>query len=412
MPEWMQGEVAQLLLWLAALGAASTVVYAAARAIVVHGGQALARRSSVTWDDALADARVFHRLAWIPPAVVVYLGIPLVPGVPDAVDGFVRRVGVAVMVAVAAASLSAFLSALDTIYARNPANRERPIKGYLQLVQILVYLLAALIVLATLLDRSPWIFVSGIGAMTAVLMLVFKDTILSLVASIQIASNDMIRVGDWIEMPDAGADGDVVDIALHTVKVQNWDKTIVTIPTYRFISASFKNWRGMSESGGRRIKRSLHVDLNSIRFLTDEEVARFREWALLRDYIERKRGEIESWNARPGRNARINADLRRLTNIGTLRAYIEAYLRAHPKIHDQGYTLIVRQLEPGPSGLPIEIYCFSSDQDWVRYEGIQADLFDHILAIVPEFGLQLYQQPAGIDFERLEWPERVAAGRS
>jgi miniconductance mechanosensitive channel len=410
MPDWTQGEVAQLLLWLAALGAASAVVYVVARTIVVHGGQALARRSSVTWDDALAEAHVFRRLAWIAPAVVIYLGIPLVPGVPDAVDGFVRRVGVAVMVAVAAASLSAFLSAADAIYARNPANRERPIKGYVQLVQILVYLLAALIVLATLLDRSPWIFVSGIGAMTAVLMLVFKDTILSLVASVQIASNDMIRVGDWIEMADAGADGDVVDIALHTVKVQNWDKTIVTIPTYRFISASFKNWRGMSESGGRRIKRSLHVDLNSIRFLTDDEIARFREWALLRDYIERKLGEIEAWNDRPGRNARINADIRRLTNVGTLRAYIEAYLRAHPKIHDQGYTLIVRQLQPGPTGLPIEIYCFSSDQDWVRYEGIQADIFDHILAMVPEFGLQLYQQPAGIDFERLERPERVATG--
>ena len=190
-------------------------------------------------------------------------------------------------------------------------------------------------------------------------------------------------------------------MALHTVKVQNWDKTISTIPTHRFISESFKNWRGMSESGGRRIKRSLEIDVNSIRFLTAEEVERFREWTLLRDYIEGKEAEIERWNAQPGRNARINADIRRLTNVGTLRAYIEAYLRAHPKIHTEGYTLIVRQLQPGPTGLPIEIYCFSNDQDWGRYEALQADLFDHILAMVPEFGLKVYQRPAGADFDRV-----------
>jgi len=404
MPQWSQGQLGETLLFLAGLLGAAFVVDLLTRWVVVRGGRALARRSSTTWDDALFDAHVFQRVAHLAPTVVVYLGIPLIPGVPEGLDAFVRRASVATMVVLGAAVLSALLSAADAIYSSREENRRRPIKSYVQLVQIGVFVLAALIALSALLGRSPWIFVSGIGAMTAVLMLIFKDTILSLVASVQIASNDMLRVGDWIEMADAGADGDVIDIALHTVKVQNWDKTIVAIPTYRFISAAFKNWRGMADSGGRRIKRSIHIDLNSVRFLTDEEIARFRDWALLRDYITAKQDEIERFNAQPGRNARINADIRRMTNLGTLRAYIEAYLRAHPKIHEEGYTLIVRQLQPGPHGLPIEIYCFSNDQEWARYEGIQADLFDHILAMVPEFGLQLYQQPAGVDFERLPRP--------
>jgi miniconductance mechanosensitive channel len=217
----------------------------------------------------------------------------------------------------------------------------------------------------------------------------------------QIMSNDMIRIGDWVEMPQANADGDVVDIALHTVKIQNWDKTISTIPTHLFISESFKNWRGMSLSGGRRIKRSLCIDMNSVRFLTEEEIARFSEWALLRDYLAEKSVELASWNAQPGRNAQINADIRRLTNVGTLRAYIRAYLMAHPNIHQSGYTLLVRQLASTEVGLPIEVYCFSNDQEWGRYESIQADIFDHILAMVPEFGLRIFQSPAGADFDRL-----------
>ena len=270
----------------------------------------------------------------------------------------------------------------------------------MQVVSILVYLLAGLLILAALMNRSPWIFVSGIGAMTAVLLLVFRDTILSLVASIQIASNDMIRVGDWIEMPDLGADGDVMEVALHTVKVQNWDKTITTIPTHRLISESFKNWRGMSASGGRRIKRSVALDLQSVRFLTDDEIARFEQWSLLRDYIAVKRAELAEANTQPDLNPETRADLRRLTNIGTLRAWIWATLRNHPDIHQTGHTLLVRQLAAGPQGVPIEVYCFSNNTDWIAYEDIQADLFDRILAMVPEFGLRVFQEPAGSDLTR------------
>ena len=254
--------------------------------------------------------------------------------------------------------------------------------------------------IAALIDRSPVILVSGLGAMTAVLLIVFKDTLLSLVASLQLTGQDMIRVGDWLEVPQFGADGDVIDVALYTVTVQNWDKTITKIPTHRLISDSFKNWRGMSESGGRRIKRSINVDFNSIRFLTDEEVQRFKDFALLKGYIDAKEAELNAYNVALDAAGESGVNLRRLTNIGTFRAYVYNYLKHHPKIHDR-MTLIVRQLQPGTEGLPIEIYCFSNDIDWAAYEGIQADIFDHIGAIAPEFGLRLYQRLAGADLAGL-----------
>jgi miniconductance mechanosensitive channel len=228
---------------------------------------------------------------------------------------------------------------------------------------------------------------------------VFKDTILSLVASVQLTSLDMVRVGDWIEMPQCGADGDVVDVALHTVSVQNWDKTITTIPTHRLITESFKNWRGMGESGGRRIKRDLRIDINSVRFLTAEETERFKRFALLTDYIDEKLAELAAYNEGLGRDTE-NVNLRRLTNIGTFRAYVLSYLKHHPKIHDN-MTLIVRQLRPTPTGLPLEIYAFTNITEWAVYEDIQADIFDHLLAVAGEFGLSLYQEPAGRDLSAL-----------
>jgi miniconductance mechanosensitive channel len=255
-------------------------------------------------------------------------------------------------------------------------------------------------------DRSPWIFLSGLGAMTAVLLIVFKDTLLSLVASVQIGNNDLLHVGDWVEMPDYGADGDVIDVALHTVKIQNWDKTITTVPTHAFITGSFKNWRGMSESNSRRIKRSLYVDVSSIRFLEADEIEKFSHYSLLRGYFEEKSGELSAYNADPERDSAINADIRRLTNVGTLRAYMLSYLRNHPKIH-QGRTLIVRQLSPSPEGLPIEVYCFTNDIVWFNYEGIQSDIFDHFLAIAPEFGVRIFQNPSGADLA--SWSSRAAA---
>jgi miniconductance mechanosensitive channel len=395
------GPLAESLMFAGGLLGVALVVYVVARWVLVAGIRRVVAHTAMSWDDALVDAKVFVRLAHIAPAVVLYYGVDLVPGTDETVVLLVQRLSIASMVAVTASSMNAFLSAAHEIYASNPEYSHRPIKGYLQLAKITIFLIAALIIIATLLNRSPWLFVSGIGAMTAVLMLIFKDTILSLVASVQIATNDMIHIGDWIEMPQAGVDGDVIDVALHTVKVQNWDKTISTIPTHHLISESFKNWRGMTLSGGRRIKRSIFIDLNSVRFLTDAEIEEFGRWSLLRDYVAEKRGEIERFNGEAGRDASVNADIRRMTNVGTLRAYMYAYLHAHPKIHHEGYTLIVRQLSSGPTGLPIEVYCFCNDQAWDRFEAIQSDIFDHIFAIVGEFGLRLYQEPAGADLDRI-----------
>ena len=387
------------LIDLAILFGAATLVYFVVRISLVAGLRNLVKNSTTHWDDELVKAGVFGRVSHIAPAFVVYYGLGFFPELPELLTDGLRRLTVAVMVLVGALAISSVLTAAERIYDAHPSYRQRPIKGYIQVVSILVYLFAGLLILAALMNRSPWIFVSGIGAMTAVLLLVFRDTILSLVASVQIASNDMIRVGDWIEMPELGADGDVIEVALHTVKVQNWDKTITTIPTHRLIADSFKNWRGMSMSGGRRIKRSVSLDLQSVRFLTDEEIARFASWGLLSDYIAGKRDELANANAEIG--SELPADLRRLTNLGTFRAWIWALLRAHPKIHQTGHTLLVRQLPAGPQGVPIEIYCFSNDTDWIAYEGIQADLLDRVLAMVPEFGLRVFQEPAGSDLERL-----------
>lgn len=379
----------------------ATLVYFLMRWSLVRAIRGLSANTKTHWDDEFVAAGVHARISHIAPAFVVYHAVTLFPDLPEQLTDGLRRIAIAVMVLVTALSLSGVLRAAEAIYNSNPRYRQRPIKGYLQVVSIIIYLLSGLLILAALMNRSPWIFVSGIGAMTAVLLLIFRDTILSLVASIQIASNDMIRVGDWIEMPAMGADGDVIEVALHTVKVQNWDKTITTIPTHRLISDSFKNWRGMSESGGRRIKRSISIDLQSVRFLDPEEIERFEQWSLLRDYMAGKRRDLDEANATPGLNREVPADLRRLTNLGTFRAWIWATLRAHPQIYQEGHTLLVRQLAAGAQGIPIEIYCFSKDTAWISFEDIQADLFDRIIAMVPEFGLRLYQQPAGSDLERL-----------
>jgi miniconductance mechanosensitive channel len=306
------------------------------------------------------------------------------------------------MVLTVALSLGNLLNAVGDIYERlDPVRaRNKPIKGYLQLVKIIAFIVVAILIIAVLIDRSPLLLLSGLGAMTAVLMLVFKDTILSFVASVQLSSHDMLRVGDWLEMPALNADGDVIDIALHTVKVQNWDRTITTIPTWRLINESFKNWRGMSESGGRRIKRAIYLDQTSMRFLTDEERTNLKRFALIDEYLERKREELEEFNKALLAAGRDPVNTRRVTNLGTFRAYVAAYLKNHPRVH-QGLTQMVRQLQPGPTGLPLEIYCFAATTAWVEYEGIQADIFDHIYAILPEFGLRVFQEPSGADMREM-----------
>ena len=291
------------------------------------------------------------------------------------------------------------LDALNEVYeAHSPHARERPIKGYLQLAKILAWVVAAILVVAALVNRSPVGLLTGLGAMTAVLMLVFKDTLLSLVASMQLASNDMLRVGDWIEMPSQGVDGDVVDISLHTVKVQNWDKTISTIPTHLLISESFRNWRGMTDAGGRRIKRALLVDQRSVRFLDQDERQRLRRIALIDEYLDQQREDLQDYNAQLEAAGKDPVNNRRATNLGTFRAYVAAYLRSHPGVH-QDLTLMVRQLDPTPQGLPLEVYCFSADVGWAAYENLAGDIFDHLLAVLPEFGLRIYQQPGGADLQ-------------
>lgn len=350
---------------------------------------------------------IIRRLARIVPAIVVHRGVLLVPHLPPAADTVARNVAAAFMILTVAMAMASALDLANAAYARRPQALTRPIKGYLQVVKIALYAIAAILVIAVLIEQSPLLLLSGLGAMAAVLMLVFKDTLLSLVASVQLNSNDMLRVGDWIEMPQLNADGDVIDIALHTVKVQNWDKTITTIPTWRLINESYKNWRGMSESGGRRIKRALLIDQTSVRFLEPDERERLRRFALIDAYLDRKAAELEAWNAKLVEAGRDPVNARRVTNLGTFRAYVASYLKAHPGVN-QDMTQIVRQLAPTPAGLPLEIYCFTATVAWVPYEGVQSDIFDHLIAILPEFGLRLFQQPGGHDLARLA-PRPAAA---
>ncbi len=371
------------------------------RMVLVRVVGRVVKATPMVWDDAMMSPKVLARLANIVPALIIASGIATITELPEGVETVVRNVAFAFIALTIALALSNVLDAVNELYvARNRRANERPIKGYLQVVKLVVYVVALVIVIAALIDRSPLLLLSGFGAMSAVVLLVFKDTILSLVASIQLANNDMLRVGDWIEMPALQADGDVIDMALNTVKVQNWDKTVTTIPTYRLISDSFKNWRGMQESGGRRIKRALLIDQSSVRFLEPEERARMRRIALIDDYLNDKRRELEAYNANLLARGKDPVNTRRVTNIGTFRAYVSHYLRAHPGIH-QDMTLLVRQLEPGATGLPLEVYCFTNSVAWGVYEDTQSDIFDHLIAMLPEFGLRLYQAPGGADMAAL-----------
>ena len=388
---------AQAALGLVALLLGAWIANWLTRQVLLKLAARLARASSTHWDDALMSRRVLARLANVVPALIILAGIGVVPGLPELLVVVVRNVALAYVVLTVAMAIGNLLNAFNEIYEKNSQRaRERPIKGYLQLLKMIVYIVAAVLIIASLVNRSPLVLLTGLGAMTAVLMLVFKDTILSLVASVQLASNDMLRVDDWIEMPSQGADGDVIDISLHTVKVQNWDKTISTIPTHRLISESFRNWRGMQEAGGRRIKRSLLIDQSSVRFLDQAERDHLRRIALIDDYLDDQRAELEAYNATLEAAGKDPVNNRRATNLGTFRAYVDAYLRAHPGVN-QDMTLMVRQLAPGPTGLPMEVYCFAADIGWVAYENLQGDIFDHLLAVLPEFGLRLYQAPGGAD---------------
>lgn len=360
----------------------------------------IATSGAIPWGDTLVRHKVFARLAHVVPALIIAAGIALLPGFPEQVVQVIQNVAMGYVALTLTIALAATLRAGNEIYESFPLSRDRPLKGVVQLVQIVAYIVGGILVVAIVFEQSPLLFLSGFGAMTAVLLLVFKDTILGLVASIQLTALDMLRVGDWIEMPQSGADGDVIEVSLHTIKVQNWDKTVTTIPTHRLIAESFRNWRAMSESGGRRIKRAVNIDQASIRFLETDEVEDLKRFALLAGYLGAKQRELAEAQADLGEAGSASVNRRRLTNVGTFRAYTLAYLKAHAKINAD-MTLLVRQSPPGPQGLPIEIYCFTRSTDWIVYEDVQSDVFDHLIAILPEFGLRLFQNPAGSDVARL-----------
>jgi miniconductance mechanosensitive channel len=380
-----------------------------ARYLILHAVKLLGRQPALHWLNDLRQNKVFHRLAQMTPSLLIQFGLNLVPELSKTSLLFLGNVALAFTILFLVLALSALLSALLDIYARTEHARTRSIKGYVQLAKMVLFVCGAIIIIATLIDRSPLLLLSGLGAMSAVILLVYKDTLLSFVAGVQLTSNDMLRVGDWIEMPQVGADGDVVDITLHTVKVQNFDKTIVSIPTWRLMSESFKNWRGMQQSGGRRIKRSLFIDASGVRFLHDEEEQKLTQIRLLTDYIGRKQAELKSWNEAQGNVAAMSANRRRMTNLGTFRAYALAYLKSHPEVQTD-MTCMVRQMQTTAQGVPLEIYCFTRTTAWADYERIQGDIFDYLLAVLPEFGLSLYQQPSGNDLRAGILPAVLGAG--
>lgn len=362
------------------------------------------RRTKNTWDDIFVDKAFFRWISYMPPTLIGAAIVVQMPGLADEIPEsepvvkWTRQVLTAITTLTGMLALGALVDAGHEIWNRRAKNRARPIKGYISLIKIFLYVIGTVAAVAFAFGRDPSGVLIGLGTFTAVLMLVFKDTILSVVASVTLSQNDMIRLGDWVEVPGA-ADGDVIDMALHTVKIQNFDRTISTIPTIRLVNEPFKNWRNMSQGPGRRIKRALHLDSASVRFLTREEVERFGRIAVLKDYVAGKLGELTESN-KGVQASTPPLDVRRLTNLGTFRAYVHAWLKQHPQIH-QGLTLLVRQLPPGPRGVPMEIYAFTRTTAWGDYESIQADLFDFLLAAVHEFDLRLFQGPTGQDLRAI-----------
>lgn len=407
--EWATSQpLLSTLVVAAALAVISYLAFVITRRVLIAALNRLTVRTATVWDDALKQRRFFYKLSHFVPLLIIRAGLPYLPALPEGIALALQRV-IAVLVVIAIArALVALINTFGDVYARTPQAVERPIKGYLQVVALAVYFLTGVVAIAMLLDRDPLVLLTGIGAASAVLLLIFQNTILSLVAGIQLTNNDLIRIGDWIEMPDMNADGDVVEIALNTVTVQNWDKTMTIIPTHNFLGKSFKNWRGMQASGGRRIKRSLDIDMSTVRFLDESDVERLSRFAVLEPYFEEKRADISAWIEEHPEAQEDVVNSRRLTNIGTFRAYVTRYLRAHPQIA-QDMTFLVRHLQPGPRGLPLEIYVFVNDVRWAIYEGVQADVFDHLIAILPEFGLRLFQEPSGSDVRTLA---RAAGGEA
>jgi len=369
-----------------------------AKQVVVRGIRKLISKIKSANQSIFAQHSVIRRIANIVPAIVIMNGITTVPHLSEKIIIFVQMASQAFIFLTIALAISEMLNIFNLVYQRNPNAKNKPIKGYLQLVKLMIFIVCALMVLGTFLKKDVFTLLAGFGAMATILMLVFQNTILSLVASVQISSYDMVRIGDWISMPSLNADGDVIDMSLHTVTVQNFDKTYTTIPTNKLVTDTFINWRGMSEAGARRIKRALFIDQSSVHFMTEHEQEKLKNFLLLDQYLDTKQSELENFNHQLSNQTVYNQ--RRLTNLGTFRAYIEFYLKQHSGIA-QNQSLIVRQLQPTSDGLPLEIYAFTNTTVWTAYEAIQSDIFDHLLAIIPEFGLRIYQAPSGADVKSL-----------
>lgn len=372
--------------------------------IIVNWVHRVAARSSSNWDDAFVQRKVFSRLSYFVPALIIHFLSPyVIPDYPNTLSVLRILIKVYIDTLGLVVAFSVLNAALD-IYNSYDLSKSRPIKGFIQVLKI-VMVLVYIVILATILfikdNNFGWI--AGLGAFSAVLLLVFKDPILGFVGGIQLTTNDMVRIGDWIEMSKFGADGTVVDITITTVKVQNWDKTITTIPTYSLISDSFRNWRGMEESGGRRIKRSIMIDQNSVRFCTEEMLDRFSRFEHVAEYVIKKEEEVIKYNKEREINDSVLLNGRRQTNLGVFRAYLIGYLKHNPDI-SQEMTFLVRQLQPTEKGVPMEIYVFSKVQEWAEYEAIQSDIFDHILASISQFDLRIFQEPTGHDMQKIGTP--------
>jgi len=380
------------------------VAYIITRKIILGIVHHLTKKSKTQWDDVLLEKKFFSKVSYFIPAYIIFAATPLVlVDFPQTV--FIIQSALKIyMIIVLIMSVNAFLNAVVSIYEDFEVSRKKPIKGYIQVVKIIIVSIGIIAIIASLFGKNPLHIVGGLGAFTAVLLLVFKDPILGFVGGIQLSANNMLQAGDWIAMPKYGVDGTVTDIALTTVKVQNWDKTISTIPTYSLISDSFKNWRGMEESGGRRIKRSINLDMNSIKFATPEMLEKFKKFAFIEKYIEEKKLELDEFNKQHNFDDNILVNGKRQTNIGIFRAYLVYYLKNNPNINTK-LTFLIRQLHPTEKGLPLEIYVFSKVQEWAKYEGIQSDIFDHVMAVIPEFDLKVFQSPSGADFNKAILPK-------
>jgi len=354
-------------------------------------------KSSTNWDDIFVKNNVFIRLSHLAPALIIWsMAGWALADYPGGMN-ILQKLSYVYMLCIGAIVINSIIESFHQIYLLSPISTHKPIKGYIQLVKIVVIIIFSLIIISVVFRKDVTSVVIGLGGMAAVLLLIFQDTILSFAASLQISANNLVKIGDWITIPSRGVDGDVIDMTLYTLKVQNFDKTIVTVPTNALIKESFQNWTGMIESGGRRIKRSLRIDIKSIRFLDEKLKKKLYEIKILQPYMDEKEKEISEYNQRYGIDESCIVNGRRMTNVGTFRAYAKAYLQQHPKINTK-MILMIRQLPPDEKGLPLEIYVFSNQVDWIKYEAIQADIFDHLLAVIPEFDLKIFEYPTGDDF--------------